>query len=1033
MKYLNHNALIMCCHGGIWTPRQPPPPGNCIAGGAALITEQELLDGTLACPLAIKPCTAIQQLVTGQVRGFLIKGESPVLATFTAITDGGTASAIQDGNSGAMVLPAFQTPQLPAAGPCPTEPAKQGEKTATDPANNEADGAAPDPQAPRHRLSLQLSLDLPRSLPMPPPPVRRRVAFVLGQGKTRIPFVLYLPDDGSPQTAVFHLPAPDPAWLIQVPDWHGDPGGQFRFEGEHEPLLVVPDDQQLPFPAHPAMRQKGWQPTWSQLLAPIQQPLPPYPELARLNQLDPKDTALPAWAHVSLPRAIAAGQTEASFVLRPAFPILHALTEARHRLQLRLGELDRTWLHEATVARFHIARLCNSLSPETDGVLARRGGTTLAKQFLGELKQRALQVVPQLEWDLQTLFAILTASDHEKNPAATVGAFRSPRQGTCPARSYEGIRQQLARYFLHVPMFLPFFEVDPEKTVPAPWLKNTLANPGILSINQTLDTLVQALDTLRLLHLFAGTSLKDGHDWEEELLQLAASWYREPDQKALQQDPTTGYAQLNTQRLVAGVLRSSLENAARFDAYAPLLRRELDRAVVLLSAREKNAAHILKTFRRLYGALLRHHPRSAKQALDAVIPVATDQRAAIAPNSRRRLQWMLLPVVLLLTADQLAEENPHTEDWEKVLIGMADLNDLALLLADMRLDSMKRNLKTLARERTIHQRFQSFGALHRHAVSWSHLVNIIRRVTFAFDVVEMGLHLTKDQHRLAMLSMLIMVAGLATPLTIWAWPALLGLSLLKEGLSPGAVEQAVAKILAQSAFGRAQQVYPTRESAADLLKNRDAKTPTALLEQANHQFALAAWQYAPARFRDLARPSQAHADQLLVQFSANPGLTTNNLRLHHQVAELPSPLTVETTLLDTPQSGGGDRFRLMVKVKDERPGADITVVHARLPGPNYNQLRHDAGPAFALRFTEGRPQSYTLGPLELAADAQLTLILHPFQAKLDLPGRGRRPAPTQTEVTAETIRAAGSTHHGEQARVTEIREITIRRNELRLH
>lgn len=105
IRYLNHAAIIRCTHGG--TVRLfPPSVRSYYIEGRPVITDMDLLRAVIiGCPQVgpgLKPCTRIVSILMGRALQIKVDGETPILKTLKALTDGvapGVCAAWTDGNS----------------------------------------------------------------------------------------------------------------------------------------------------------------------------------------------------------------------------------------------------------------------------------------------------------------------------------------------------------------------------------------------------------------------------------------------------------------------------------------------------------------------------------------------------------------------------------------------------------------------------------------------------------------------------------------------------------------------------------------------------------------------------------------------------------------------------------------------------------------------------------------------------------------------------------------------------------------------
>jgi hypothetical protein len=105
IRYLNHAAVIKCVHGGLVQLIPPPWPSYYIEE-FPILTDRDLLQAMIIeCPQigpALKPCTRIVRIMIGRALQIDVDGETPILMTLNALTDGvpaGICLAFTDGNS----------------------------------------------------------------------------------------------------------------------------------------------------------------------------------------------------------------------------------------------------------------------------------------------------------------------------------------------------------------------------------------------------------------------------------------------------------------------------------------------------------------------------------------------------------------------------------------------------------------------------------------------------------------------------------------------------------------------------------------------------------------------------------------------------------------------------------------------------------------------------------------------------------------------------------------------------------------------
>ena len=107
VRYLNHAARLTCVHGGT-VQLIPPPRRSTHVQRSPILTEQDLLKAVIVgCPqigIGLKPCTKVVSVVTGRSIDIKVDGETPILNTLKAITDGvapGLVTASTTGQSNA--------------------------------------------------------------------------------------------------------------------------------------------------------------------------------------------------------------------------------------------------------------------------------------------------------------------------------------------------------------------------------------------------------------------------------------------------------------------------------------------------------------------------------------------------------------------------------------------------------------------------------------------------------------------------------------------------------------------------------------------------------------------------------------------------------------------------------------------------------------------------------------------------------------------------------------------------------------------
>jgi hypothetical protein len=109
--YLNHRALLQCIHGGR-VLLIPPPLRSLNIMQSPVVTDTDLMSAMIiGCPQigpGIKPCIKIVTILMGRAMQIKVDGETPILDSLRALTDGnppGVVSAITDGGSNATPAP----------------------------------------------------------------------------------------------------------------------------------------------------------------------------------------------------------------------------------------------------------------------------------------------------------------------------------------------------------------------------------------------------------------------------------------------------------------------------------------------------------------------------------------------------------------------------------------------------------------------------------------------------------------------------------------------------------------------------------------------------------------------------------------------------------------------------------------------------------------------------------------------------------------------------------------------------------------
>jgi hypothetical protein len=115
IRYLNQAAQLQCVHGGM-VKILPQPKRSMHVGGAPILTDFDLFAALIVgCPQigpGLKPCTKITYVMMGLSQDIKVDGQTPILKTLQAMTDGlapGIVRALDDGGSNAETI-ALGTP-----------------------------------------------------------------------------------------------------------------------------------------------------------------------------------------------------------------------------------------------------------------------------------------------------------------------------------------------------------------------------------------------------------------------------------------------------------------------------------------------------------------------------------------------------------------------------------------------------------------------------------------------------------------------------------------------------------------------------------------------------------------------------------------------------------------------------------------------------------------------------------------------------------------------------------------------------------
>ncbi|MFN7916984.1 MAG: hypothetical protein U0Q55_16695 [Vicinamibacterales bacterium] len=114
--YLNQRATLQCVHGGT-VMIIPMPMRSMHVMDSPVLTDQDLLKAfIIGCPQigpGLKPCTKIVQIILGRSMQIDVDGETPILESLMALTDGvapGIVRAVNNGQSNAT--PTLPMPQM---------------------------------------------------------------------------------------------------------------------------------------------------------------------------------------------------------------------------------------------------------------------------------------------------------------------------------------------------------------------------------------------------------------------------------------------------------------------------------------------------------------------------------------------------------------------------------------------------------------------------------------------------------------------------------------------------------------------------------------------------------------------------------------------------------------------------------------------------------------------------------------------------------------------------------------------------------
>src|SRR5437879_6414422 len=109
--YLNHNSVLQCMHGG-QVMLIPPPLRSLYSMHSPVVTDIDLMKAMIVgCPQigpGLKPCLKIITIILGRSFQIHVDGETPILDSLQAMTDGvppGMVSAMTNGGSNADPAP----------------------------------------------------------------------------------------------------------------------------------------------------------------------------------------------------------------------------------------------------------------------------------------------------------------------------------------------------------------------------------------------------------------------------------------------------------------------------------------------------------------------------------------------------------------------------------------------------------------------------------------------------------------------------------------------------------------------------------------------------------------------------------------------------------------------------------------------------------------------------------------------------------------------------------------------------------------
>ena len=121
LKYLNHASILRCVHGG-QAQFVTPPQRSFFNANSPILTDGDLLRAVIVgCPqtgIGLKPCTKITSILMGKARRICVDGETPLLETLQAMTDGsppGLCAMVSNPSSNAEIGSVFKiSPQMRA-------------------------------------------------------------------------------------------------------------------------------------------------------------------------------------------------------------------------------------------------------------------------------------------------------------------------------------------------------------------------------------------------------------------------------------------------------------------------------------------------------------------------------------------------------------------------------------------------------------------------------------------------------------------------------------------------------------------------------------------------------------------------------------------------------------------------------------------------------------------------------------------------------------------------------------------------------